>query len=433
MMSSNGGNESAVKDSRRNFQLGVLNGTLFNAALAFLSGSTIMPVFISQLTDSKVLIGLFSTLESFGWFFPQLIAAALIAHRSKVLGFYNRLSFLRLGFFGLAITGIFVFSGNGQAILMSFSISFVLLSIAAGFAGVAFTEIVGKTIPVNRRGSYFGLRMFIGGAVAAVEGIFVRKILATYPFPYNFGYIFIAAWVLMLFGLMSFGYVREPEARDNIRRAPFSQHLKSALEVLRNDGNFRLLFWSRFAVHAQFLGLPFYVVFAIDRLGASESMAGIYLTAEMIGYLGSNLLWAWLSNHVSNKRVIIMAAVTSLFAPLLAFAASFVAISPTAFAVVFLILGMAEAGMGMGYINYLLEILPERGRLLSIGLMHTLIAPTVFFSALGGLLGQIFSLRILFLIVCIFTLISVMISVRLREPRQKRGMALMPETMTDIK
>jgi len=407
-------------DFKRNFGLGVLNGTLFNAALAFLSGSTILPVFISQLTDSKVLIGLFSTMESFGWFFPQMFAAAFIAHRARLLGFYIILSYLRLGFFALAIGGIFLFSKNHNSILISFGIAYFCLSISAGFAGIAFTEIVGKTIPTNKRGSYFGMRMFIGASIAAIEGIFVRKIIAAYSFPLNFAYLYIAGWTLMLFGLTSLAFTREPDARHIEERAPFFRQIKSAFSVFRIDRNFRILFWSRVSVNTIFLALPFYIVFAINRLKASESMAGIYLTAEMIGLIASNILWGWLSNHVSNKKVIVFSCVASLAPPLLAFIFSFIHVSPMLFAVVFLLLGVAECGIGMGYINYLLEYLPEKGRLLSLGVMHTITAPTVFFSVLGGFLGQIFSLRVIFFIVCVTTFASLAVSLKLHEPRAKQ-------------
>ena len=151
----------------------------------------------------------------------------------------------------------------------------------------------------------------------------------------------------------------------------------------------------------------------------------------MIGYLSSNIFWAWLSNHISNKKVIVIAALVSVFPPLIALTSSFFPISPMAFAVVFLCLGTAEAGISMGYVNYLLEITPEKGRLLSIGLMHTLIAPTIFCSALGGFLSQIFSLRLLFLIVCSTTLAAYLISLKLVEPRRKRGVELMPETISE--
>ena len=406
---------------KRNFGLGVLNGALFNAALAFLSGSTILPVFISQLTDSKVLIGVFSTLESFGWFFPQLFAALFIAHKSKVIDFYNKLSWLRLGFFAMAIGGIFIFAGSPKSILISFGISFTLLSIAAGFAGAAFTEIVGKTIPTNKRGSYFGLRMFIGGSFAALEGLAVKKVIMTFPFPYNFGYLYVAAWVLMMLGLGVFSYVVEPDVREKIEKAPPQDQLRSAFYKFRSDRNFRRLFLSRACVNTYFLSSPFYVVFAIDRLGATESIAGVYLAAQMIGYLSANLLWAWLSNHVSNKKVIKYAAIASMMPPLIALGTSFYHIAPLTFSIVFFLLGTAESGIGMGYVNYLLEILPEKGRLLSIGMMHTLIAPTVFFSALGGFLSQLFSLKLLFFIVTMTTMLSVIISSRLSEPRATKA------------
>jgi len=408
--------------------MGVLNGALFNAALAFLSGSTILPVFISQLTDSRVLIGLFSTLESFGWFFPQLFAAVFIAHRSRVLGFYNSLSWLRLAFFAMAIGGIFIFSDDPHAILIAFALGFTLLSIAAGFAGVAFTEIVGKTIPVNKRGSYFGLRMLIGGALAALEGLAVKRIIAAFPFPFNFGYLYISAFILMFFGLATFAYIREPETIDVIERAKPRDQLKSALAIFKTDRNFRRLYFSRACVNTYYLSSPFYVVFALRWLGASEAIAGIYLTAQMVGYLSSNLLWAWLSNHVSNKRVILLAAAVSVMPPLLSLGAAFHPVSPLAFAVVFFLLGRAESGIGMGYVNYLLEVLPERGRLLSIGLMHTLIAPTVFFSALGGFLSQVFSLKLLFAIVALTTATSLFISWRLSEPREKGIKLVMPDS-----
>jgi MFS family permease len=89
------------------------------------------------------------------------------------------------------------------------------------------------------------------------------------------------------------------------------------------------------------------------------------------------------------------------------------------FAPVFVFIGMAESGIDMGYMTYLLEIAPEKGRILSIGLFHTLIAPTVLFTGVGGWLSQLLSLKWLFGVVFITTLISVMISTRLREPRLK--------------
>lgn len=402
---------------KRNFTFGVLNGTFFMAALAFMAGSTVMPVFISKLTDSMVLIGLFSHLEWFGWLLPQLFAAIFLAHRKRVLPFYNGLSALRLFLFGIAIAAIFVFKDNYIAILIAFGVTFTIFSMSSGLAGVAFTEVAGKMIPLNKRGSFFGLRMFSGGLLAAFGGLLVKKIIATYPFPYDFGYVCMVAWVLMFLGLAAFALIKEPTAKEQMARASPSAQLKSALRIFKNDDNFRKLIFSRAWINTALMAIPFYVVFSIEKLNAPEWMAGIYLTAQMIGYLASNLLWGWLSNRISNKMVIVLSSLSRAFPPIIAFACFYYPVSPIMFAPVFVFIGMAESGIDMGYMTYLLEIAPEKGRVLSIGLFHTLIAPTVLFSGIGGWLSQLLSLKWLFGIVFVTTLISLIISARLRESR----------------
>ena len=402
---------------RRNFTLGVLNGSFFMAALAFLAGSTVLPVFISRLTDSNVLIGIFSHLEWFGWLFPQLFAAVFLAHKQKVLSFYNGLSLLRLFLFGICIASIFLFKDDYGAILITYGISFTLFSLSSGLAGVAFLEIVGKIIPLNKRGSFFGMRMFSGGLLAALGGILVERIIATYGFPYDFGYVCIVAWILMFMGLSCFAMIKEPESREKLARASASSQMKAAFRILKHDINFRNLIFSRIWINTALMALPFYVVFSLEHLHAAESMAGIYLTFQMIGYLGSNLLWGWLCNRVSNKMVIVLAALCRAFPPIIAFVCYYHPLSPMMFAPVFVFIGMAESGLDMGYMTYLLEISPEKGRVLSIGLLHTVIAPTVLFSGIGGLLIQLLSLKWLFALVFVTTMISLLISAGLREPR----------------
>lgn len=402
---------------RRNFTLGVLNGSFFMAALAFVAGSTVLPVFISKLTDSKVLIGIFSHLEWFGWLFPQLLAAAFLAHRERVLSFYNGLSLLRLFLFGICIASILLFKDNFDAILITFGISFTVFSLSSGLAGVAFLEIVGKIIPLNKRGSFFGLRMFSGGLLAALSGLLVKRIIATYGFPYDFGYVCMMAWVLMFLGLSSFAMIREPEVGEKLAKASPAAQIRAALGILKHDVNFRNLIFSRIWINTALMALPFYVVFSLERLQAPEWIAGIYLTFQMIGYLGSNLLWGWLCNRISNKMVIVLAALCRAFPPIIAFACFYYPLSPLMFSPVFVFIGMAESGVDMGFMTYLLEISPEKGRVLSIGLLHTVIAPTVLFSGIGGLLIQLFSLKWLFALVFVTTVISLVVSARLREPR----------------
>jgi len=387
------------------------------AALAFMAGSTVLPVFISKLTASRTLIGIISHVEWFGWMFPQLFAAAFLAHRRKALGFYNSLSIIRLFLFAIVISSIFIFSDNYGAILVIFGIGFTIFSLSSGFAGVAFMEVVGKAIPVNRRGSFFGWRMFSGGLLAALGGLVIKKIMATYQFPYDFGYTCIVAWILMFLGLSCFAMLKEPENINPLTKAGPGIHLRTALKIFKDNKNLRKLIFSKGWVNTSLMAVPFYVIFAIDFLGAADWMAGIYLTAQMTGYLGSNLLWGWLSNRVSNRLVILLSSLFRMLSPFIAFTGYFIEIDPYVFSSVFLFLGMAEAGIDMGYMNYMLEISPDKGRPLYIGLIHTLVAPTILFAGLGGWLSEIITLKWLFAAVFVTIGISLLISTKLKEPR----------------
>ena len=64
---------------RHNVSVNLLDGALFGLALGFASFSTIIPLFVTQLTDSAILIGLAPALHAIGWQLPQLFNAGQIA------------------------------------------------------------------------------------------------------------------------------------------------------------------------------------------------------------------------------------------------------------------------------------------------------------------------------------------------------------------
>src|SRR3990172_5317850 len=92
----NSDGQIAQKHRRRNFWLGVTNGIIFNASGAFLKANTILPLFVSRLTDSSFLVGTAAALQKVGWFGPQLFVAATTAHRPSHKPFYIRAAFFRL-------------------------------------------------------------------------------------------------------------------------------------------------------------------------------------------------------------------------------------------------------------------------------------------------------------------------------------------------
>jgi len=395
--------------SRRNFTLGVLNGALFNLASAFIRGSSVLPAFLSQLTSSKVLIGLSSNLGAAAWFLPQMLVAGLVGHRGRKLPLYIWMAALRSIFFAGLTISIFLFSNQKGLMLPLFFSLFTLYAVAGGIAGVPFMEIVGKTIPSQRRGSFFGMRTFFGGLLGIGGGWIVEKIMAHNSFPTNFGLIFTLAFISITIALILFCFVREPWLQGE--RKNFRESLLKGPQIFKEDANYRRFFLVRTLLGSYLLGMPFYILYAQKVMGGQEKLIGSYISYEMAGLILSNVIWGRLSNKGDNRYVLSLTSISGLLSPLLAITFP---PSPISFRFIFFFLGATTSGLNIGYNNYLLEIAPPQERSTYVGFMNTIVAPTVFFSALGGLIIVLSSYAFLFGLVGSLCFLSFILSWSLR-------------------
>lgn len=60
-----------------------LDSIFFGIGMAFASPTTVLPSFVSQLTDSPPLVGLVLTIQTGAWLLPQLIAANYLADKAR--------------------------------------------------------------------------------------------------------------------------------------------------------------------------------------------------------------------------------------------------------------------------------------------------------------------------------------------------------------
>lgn len=405
--------------TKTNMILGVINGVFFSGAGAFIHGGVVLPLFISALSGSKILVGLFSTMEVFGWAFPQVFSGALIMGTPLVMWLYNRMSIIRLIAFATILLFVFTLGDqNHWLLLLVFGIAFAVYSLAGGIAGVPFMEMVGKTIPNNKRGTFFGLRIFFGGLVAVIAGPVVKNILGAYSFPINFGVMFTIAFILIAGGLACFVFAREPVAENPSEKAGIKSNLIYAYNLYKQNANIRRLVLSRILQLCYLTAVPFYVLIATERLNISIELAATYLSFEMSGYLGINFFWAWLSNHISNKKVMQWAALCSLIPPAIALLSLYKNPGYFIYGLVFFFNGASSSGSGLGFLNYLLEISSSNDRPILVGLVHTMVAPAVFMSIVGGIIIELLDMRSMLIITAICLIISSIYIAALVEPER---------------
>ena len=402
--------------------MGIIHGIFFIGGQAFCNPNTILPIFLNHLTNSKLLIGLSSTLMGslggIGSVFPQLFVASKLEnkiYKKPLLKFAITIRALSWGFLALII---YIFN-NRYPKLTIFFLFFILIlfTFMGGIAAVPFYDIWGKSLPSRLRGRFFGYLQLLGGILAIVSGFIAKIILGTakIKFPINFALLFFLAFVLISISYIALGSVKEPVEKVYKNRLTFKDFLKKAFLIIKKNSNYKKFITVEILAGAGAMALPFYILYLKDIIGIELGMVGMLLSAQMLGSMLSNILWAHLSDFTGNKKVIQISTLAGLIVPFIAFVVR--SQCESLYILLFVIIGFFIAGRTIGNTNYLLDIAPPKDRPTYISLTGTLSFPVSLFPLVGGLIVQHISYELLFLITGIFILFGFILSFGLKEPR----------------
>ncbi len=442
---------------RYNFTLGVLNGTLVNFGLAFIDPFTVLPVFITRLGGSSFLVGLTTSVYSAGWFLPQVFVSRYAEARRFVLNIYRLMSVFRIAAWACVVFVVFtVDPARHDLFIWTVIVCLFLNTFCAGIAGVPFLEVASKTIPVEKRGSFFGLRRLSGGLLGIVAGLIVAAVLGGdsgtdwasgwiyltvekaagaagllgHAFPHNYGVLIVLGAFFSATGLILLGFVKEPPATTVRPMVSLNRFLRKGFALLKNHHDYRLFFLVRVSWQLTSMAFPFYSAYAYGALGFSESVVGVFVSIWIGSGVLSNYVWGKLADNRGNRIVLIATAVISLAPPILVLlltrnTSGTAHTGPTAatfwiMAATYLINGFARSGRFISNMTYLLEFAPEDGRPLYVGFMNSITFPFMLSPALGGVIVEFFSFETLFTLSMVFAVFNIFLSSRLVEPRFRK-------------
>ena len=418
--------------SKWNFTMGVLHGTFFTGGMAFANPDTIMPVFLSNFTASKVVIGLFSSLMgSLGSIvsaLPQMIVANRLEnkiHKIHVLRLAIVIRALCWGFLSL-ITYLFAVSHPKLTLCLVFFLLFTF-TFMGGIATIPFMDIWGKSLPSTLRGRFFGHRQFWGGIVAIGTGSLAAAVLSQkhIPFPKNFSLLFLLAFVLISISYVALGSVKEPVEEVYKERLAFREFLTKAFGILKSDSNYRRFLYVQILSGAGALALPFYILYAKDILKIKLGMVGILLLAQMVGSVLSNLIWGYLADFAGSRKVIQISSFVGFMAPLIAFGIS--PSQPKSFLLLlFVLTGFFITGRQIAKSNFLLDIARAKKRPTYVAISGSVSIIVACFPLIGGIIVQNISYGFLFIITFVIVLVGFMLSLQLKESRATASEEIIP-------
>jgi MFS family permease len=418
-------NAGGIENLKWNFVMGLIHGVMMTAGRAFGNPNTILPVFLSNFTESKAIIGLSSTIMGnmggIGVVLPQLFVASRLesrAHKKPIMIVAITIRALCWGVLALT-TYLFAARYPGLMVFLLFSL-LTVFTLMAGIAVIPYYDIWGKSIPSTLRGRFFGHRQLWGGALAVGSGFIAKWVLGneSIPFPTNFALLFFLAFAFLAAAYLALGSVREPVEEVHGSQRTFARFLSKAVGILKSDPNYRRFLLVQVLAGGSGLALPFYVLYARETLNVRLEIVGIFLSAQMLGNVLSNLAWAHLSDFVGNRRVIQVSCFVALLVPLIAIITP--PSMPYLFVVLFVFAGSFIAGRMIGRGNFLLDIAPPKERPAYISLNGTLSFPIVVFPLIGGILVERLSYNFLFVLTLFVVLAGFLLSLGLREPRARR-------------
>jgi MFS family permease len=410
--------ESVRKHLRFNLAANLADGAFFGLGWGFGSIGTIIPLFVSHMTKSALLIGLIPAIHAVGWQLPQLFMANSVSRLRRYKPMVMLMTIQeRLPYLGLALVALFLATlGNRVALVLTF-VLLIWQGLGAGFTANAWQSMVAKIIPPDWRGTFFGAQAALANILMSIAAISAGYILDRVHSPFNFTLCFLLTAAGMGLSYIVLGLTREPvDIEKNIpERQP--NPWKGGLEILRRDKNFAAYLVIRLVSQFATMGFAFYIVYGLRRFGMSDLTAGFLTAALTITSTVANAVMGWLGDRFGHRAMLIAGSVAVSLSSLMAWGAPSIGwLYP-----VFILSGLANVAYWTIGMAITMEFGSEETRPTYIGLSNTLVAPfTIIAPLIGGWIAETAGFQATFMVSAVGGLvIASLLFWLVRDPRPR--------------
>ncbi len=367
---------------RRNLVALGADYAFFLVGLSFASQATILPAFAAHLGAANVVIGAIPAVMTVGWALPPLFASAHTETLRQKLPFVLRYTvWERVPFLVLALAAFFLADRAPAATL---ALLLGMLLVITGVGGVlmpAWMDVVGRAVPVTRRGRFFATVSLLAGLGGFAGSFATGRILAALPAPASYGVCFLCAAACMALSYAALALVREPPAAAAAPPVALGTYLARVPALLRRDRNLGAFLLARAFATVGTMASGFYTVYALAAWTPAPSQVGVFTGLLLAGQIAGTATLGWLADRAGHRAVLIAGGAATVAANVLALWAA----SLVAFGAVFVLAGVHVAAYSISNLNVLLEFAPApEERPTYIGLGTTSMAPVAFAAPLAA-------------------------------------------------
>ncbi len=380
---------------RHNITVNLLDGGFFGFGLGFSSFITIIPLFVSQMTDSAILIGLIPAIHNVGWQLPQLLTAGWVSRMKRYKPAMLWMTIHeRIPFFGLAFVAWFLLGKNNSIAL---TLTFILLiwqGLGGGFSGNPWQSMIAKIIPKKYQGTFFGGQAALMNGMSSISAIVAGIILTRLDSPQDFAWLFLLAGISLTISFSILAMNREPEDTEKIIPEMKEPFWRGTRTIWRRDGYFRSFIFSRILMPFATMGYAFYIVYCIRELNMDEFTAGVLTSVLLITQIIANPLMGWLGDRLGHHNMLKVGVVASVLSGLLAWWTP----SQGWFYLIMILTGVSFVVVWTTSMTMSVQFGSEVHRPIYIGMSNSLLAPATLLAPIfGGWLADTYSYQVTFI------------------------------------
>ena len=398
------------KYSKRNFKAFVWHAVFLALTKNFAEINTVIPTMLIQAGGTPFHLGALTTIMVGGSKFMQIFFAAFLTHKEKTKKFLFMGIYIRVG--ALLILGYLLsFAGDmeGKYVIAFIFLLMTLFSFAGAFAGIAYNDILGKSIAADSRKRFFIFKQILASTAVLISALVARKILTAYPYPVNYSILFILAGLFLFVGSGGFWVIRE---KVSTVTESLSLRKKFALfgQALAGDKILRNYLYTVNTTSLSIAIIPFLIALAKNNFGLTGTTVGNYLLLQVAGVIVATILFKFMEKGQGYRGIMTIHILSGALLPI---AALLLQNNSNLFMLLFPLSGLVLASKEIAVPGILLEISNENNRAIYTGISGAGSVATIIFPIAAGALITVIGFAPVFIIASLIVLSSFVFSAKI--------------------
>ncbi len=388
---------------KRNFKAFIWHAVFLALAQKFMDVNTVIPTMLIQAGGTPVHLGILTAVMVGGNGFMGIFFASFLTHRERkrkylITGIYLRVSALLLMGIILAYAGEI----EGGYVIASILILMTLFSFSGAFAGIAYTDILGRAIDTDSRKRFFIYKQTLASIGILASALLARHTLKLLTYPKNYSVLFLIAGGLLLTATIGFWIIREKPVlvTENLS---YHKRFKLLKDAFLGDRNLRNYLYLTNAVSLGFAIIPFLIAYAKKNFGLTGADTGNFLLLQVAGMVVSTIVYRFTSKGQRYKGILSIFIIAGALLPV---AALLFHGNRTLYFSLFFLSGVVLAARQISLPGMLLEISNDENRAIYTGLSGLGSVAVIVYPVFAGIIIQRFGYMMIFILTSILVLSS---------------------------